>query len=129
MRSVLFALLIAAAPAMAQEPPALRFVGSESTLAVSPDELVEVISVQDGDRFLIIVEMVEPVGDRFAELTEATEGDPLTVQLCGRGFVTITSGGRVDGGRANIPAPSMDFADTAAEVLRAEKTCSDILVQ
>lgn len=127
MRRALFALLLAATPAAAQEPPALRFVGTEMAMNVSKDELTEVISAQDGDRSIILIQMTDDVGEQFAELTETTEGDPLTVHLCGRAFVTITSGGRVDGGRVIIPAPNLEFADGAAEVLRGEADCSDVL--
>lgn len=127
MRFTLIATLLFAGQAAAQEPPLLRFVGPDSAMNVSVEQLVQVQSAQDGDRSILLVEMGDVAGERFAALTEQSEGESMTVHLCGRAFVTITSAGRIDGGKVIVPAPDLAFADTAAEVLRGETPCSDVL--
>ena len=128
MRLIILFVFALAVPATAQEVVPLRFEGETGEgLEAGPETIADVRAADSDGQAVILFELDAPTAFAFAELTGANVDQTMTVFLCGEEFISVTVRERIEGGKGIIPAPTEEFARTAANVLRGDATCDVIL--
>lgn len=126
MRWVTLAAVLLAGPAMAQDTSVLAFEGGGSTLALAPADIAAVQVAEDGDRWVLLLDIAEPAATDFGDLTEAAVGSEVVVNLCGARFIEVVAQARIEGGKLLLPMVSEEFAKGVERVLMGEATCESI---
>jgi hypothetical protein len=115
----LMAAAATAAPGAAEQPLVLAAPGA--VLAFVPDDLAGVEVFTEDGRAMLALRLGPDAAARFAALTEAHAGSPLTVRVCGVELARPVPSARIDSGLLLVPAP----AEAAVSALRGLGPCPD----